>query len=219
MPQTNIAPTKTNLLRMREDLRFAVQGWELLDQKRTILIMELMALVDQCVDHQRRVESSLAAAFAALEQAVLRMGRLRVAHCAAAVNIEANITLRTRKVMGVTLPVVDTSFVEHAPYFSPMGTTVWIDSSLEAFREALVILGKLAQLKISVLRLAHEVRKTVRKVNALEKIAIPDIRQGLKHIQDRLEESERDMFVLMKEVKDRLEKKRSPHAATQGALS
>jgi len=65
----------------------------------------------------------------------------------------------------------------------------------------------LAELKISIIRLAGEVRKTIRKVNALEKIAIPDLKDTVKYIQNRLEENERDMFVLMKMVKSRLEKK------------
>jgi V/A-type H+-transporting ATPase subunit D len=54
------APTKTNLLRLRNDLNFAQQGYELLDQKRNILIIELLALVDQTTDYQSRVENALA---------------------------------------------------------------------------------------------------------------------------------------------------------------
>ena len=50
MPQVNYAPTKTNLLRLRSDLSFAQQGYELLDQKRNILIIELLAMVDQAAD-------------------------------------------------------------------------------------------------------------------------------------------------------------------------
>ena len=215
MPLANIAPTKTNLLRLRDDLRFARQGHELLDQKRNILIMELMALIDQTIDFQNRVETALRAAYAALERAALDMGRLKLMHCARAINMQANIELRTRRVMGVFLPVVDTSFAGHAPYYSPMGTSFWVDDACRLFQEALELLGKLAELKISVLRLAHEVRKTIRKVNALEKIAIPDISETLAHIESRLEESERDMFVLMKKVKSRLERKRSGAAAAQ----
>jgi V/A-type H+-transporting ATPase subunit D len=51
------------------------------------------------------------------------------------------------------------------------------------------------------------VKKTIRKVNALSKIAIPDLRDTVRMIQDRLEENERGMFVLMKQVKSRLERK------------
>jgi len=202
------APTKTNLLKLRSDLKFAQLGHELLDQKRNILIIELLNLVDQTADFQNRVEEALVQAYKTLEEAVLQMGKLKVHNLGSAVNIETNIRIGMRRVMGVSLPVVDTDFIEKPPYFSLMGTSFWIDSSLGAFKSALKLLGKLAELKISVLRLAGEVRKTIRKVNALEKIAIPDLKDTVSYIESRLEENERDMFVLMKMVKERLEAKR-----------
>jgi V/A-type H+-transporting ATPase subunit D len=202
------APTKTNLLKLRSDLKFAQLGHELLDQKRNILIIELLNLVDQTADFQNRVEEALVQAYKTLEEAVLQMGKLKVQNLGSAVNIETNIRIGMRRVMGVSLPVVDTDFIEKPPYFSLMGTSFWIDSSLGAFKSALKLLGKLAELKISVLRLAGEVRKTIRKVNALEKIAIPDLKDTVSYIESRLEENERDMFVLMKMVKERLEAKR-----------
>jgi len=188
MPKLSYAPTKTNLLRLKDDLKFARQGYELLDQKRNILIIELLAIVDQAVE------------------------RLRVQYLTGAVNIQTDITVRSRKVMGVILPVIETEFKENAPYYSPLETVFWIDSSLSFFKEALKLLGKLSELKISVLRLANEVKKTIRKVNALEKIAIPDLKNVVSYIQSRLEENERDMFVLMKMVKENLEKKKAQNA-------
>jgi len=208
MAQLNYAPTKTSLLKLRSDLKFAQQGYELLDQKRNILIIELLALVDQTADFQRRVESVLAKAYKALEEAISDMGRLKVQYLTGAVNITADITVHSRKVMGVSLPVVETEFKEHSPYYSPMGTSFWIDSSLEFFKEVLKLLGKLSELKISVLRLANEVKKTIRKVNALEKIAVPNLKETVHYIEGRLEENERDMFILMKMVKENLAKKR-----------
>jgi len=209
MAQANNAPTKTNLLKLRSDLSFAQQGYELLDQKRNILIIELLALVDQAADFQKRVEESLAKAFRALEEAAFDMGKLKVQYLTGAVNISTDITVRSRKVMGVSLPVVETEFKDHGPYYSPMGTSFWIDSSLQLFKEVLKSLGKLSELRISVLRLANEVKKTIRKVNALEKIAIPDYKEAVHYIEGRLEENERDMFVLMKMVKENLARKRS----------
>jgi V/A-type H+-transporting ATPase subunit D len=208
MTQLNYAPTKTNLLKLRSDLQFAQQGYELLDQKRNILIIELLALVDQTVDFQSRVDNALAKAYRALEETVFDMGKLKVQYLTGAVNITTDITVRSRRVMGVVLPVIETEFKEHSPHYSPMGTSFWIDSSLHFFKEVLKLLGKLSELKISVLRLANEVKKTIRKVNALEKIAIPDLKDTVHYIQSKLEESERDMFVLMKLVKGNLEKKR-----------
>ncbi|MFH1717548.1 MAG: V-type ATP synthase subunit D [Planctomycetota bacterium] len=208
MAQLNYAPTKTNLLRLRSDLKFAQQGYELLDQKRNILIIELLAMVDQATDFQRRVENALAKAYEALEETVFDMGKLKVQYLTGAVNMSTEITIRSRRVMGVSLPVIETEFREHSPYYSPMGTSFWVDSSLSFFKEALKLLGKLAELKISVLRLANEVKRTIRKVNALEKIAIPNLNETVHYIQSRLEENERDMFVLMKMVKENLERKR-----------
>jgi V/A-type H+-transporting ATPase subunit D len=208
MAKLNVAPTKTNLLKLRYDLKFAMQGHELLDQKRNILIVELLNLVDQTVDFQNRVEESLKKAFETLEEAVLRMGKLKVQNLSSGVNIDTNIRIGARRIMGVSIPVVDTDFNERAPYFSLVGTSFWIDSSLDAFKSALQLLGKLAELKTSIFKLANEVRKTIRKVNALEKIAIPDLQDTVSYIESRIEENERDSFALMKKVKERLDVKR-----------
>lgn len=207
MAGRNIAPTKTNLMGIKQELEFARLGHDLLDQKRNILIVELLNLVDQASDYETQVETVLADAYHDLEEAVLRMGRRKTISVTNAVDIDAQLTISQRQIMGVRLPVVDTKFAEHPPYYSPAGTSFWIDTSLNKFKEALHLMGHLAELKISIVRLAAEVKKTIRKVNALQKIAIPELQETAKSIQDRLEENERDMFVLMKMVKARLEAK------------
>ncbi len=206
MAKQNVAPTKTNLMKLKDELKFAELGYNLLDQKRNILIIELLNLVDQCVGFQHRVEESLRKAYTALEEAVLGMGKRRVLHLSSAVNMEAEIRIGSRRVMGVSLPVVSTDFHEHAPYYSPMGTSFWVDSVMREFKAVLELMGRLAELKISVIRLAGEVKKTIRKVNALEKTAIPNLRDTVSFIESSLEEYERDMLTLMRMVKERLEK-------------
>ena len=142
----NIAPTKTNLFKLRDELRFARQGYDLLDQKRKILIFELLNLVDQCVDFQTRIDGQLSRAFIDLENAVLQTGRLKVHNLASSINISTAITISHRRVMGVLLPVVNTEFTEHAPFFSPRGISFHIDSALVSFKEALKMMGRLAEL-------------------------------------------------------------------------
>ncbi|MFW6360713.1 MAG: V-type ATP synthase subunit D, partial [Spirochaetota bacterium] len=139
--------------------------------------------------------------------ASIDMRKLKVAHISRVITMESNIKIKQRRVMGVQLPVVDTDFSEHPPYFSPSATSYWVDGAIQEFQQALEMMGRLAELKVSIMRLALEVKKTIRKVNALEKIAIPDLKETVAYINNRLEENERDMFVLMKMVKDRLEKK------------
>ena len=107
---TSIAPTRSNMMKLREELEFSRLGHELLDQKRSILVNELLTLVDQAVDYQNRVEKALSEAESSLQEAIMHMGRLRVANLAGAVSISSSFEVRERRVMGVRLPNVETSF-------------------------------------------------------------------------------------------------------------
>jgi V/A-type H+-transporting ATPase subunit D len=133
----NLAPTKTNLLKLKEELSFAELGKDLLDQKRGILVTELLALVDQAVSYEKSVKEALAKAFETLEDAVLAIGKLQVLSLSGAVNMDASIQLGQRKVMGVSLPVVETTFTDRAPYFSALGADFRVDLAVKGFREAL----------------------------------------------------------------------------------
>ena len=208
MARYQVVPTKTNLIKLRRDLSFAQEGYELLEQKRKILVVELMGLVDKTADAQEKLEKALADAFESLKMANLAMGRQNVSSAAQAVSIEADISLTMRRLMGVNLPNLDVTLKDQFPYFSPGETSFWVDETISRFKGLLEDLGKLAELRISLMRLAEEVRKTMRRVNALNKIAIPDYAESIKYIEDTLEESERETFATLKLVKERLEKKK-----------
>jgi V/A-type H+-transporting ATPase subunit D len=208
MARYEMAPTKTNLMKVKRDLGFAREGWELLDQKRKILIVELMGLIDRAVEAQEEVEAKLGEAFEALDQSILRMGRREVNLIALGMNIESDISFSEKRVMGVSLPRVKVRFDDRSPYFAAAESSIWIDESIKKFREVLRLLGMLAEARISLMRLSREVGKTIRRVNALEKIFIPDYDETLKYIVMALEESEREAFFVLKLVKDRLSRKR-----------
>lgn len=208
MARYEMAPTKTNLMKVKRDLGFAREGWELLDQKRKILIVELMGLIDRAVEAQEEVEAKLGEAFEALDQALLRMGRREVNMIALGMNIESDISFSEKRVMGVSLPRVKVRFDDRSPYFAAAESSIWIDEAIKKFREVLRLLGTLAEARISLMRLSREVGKTIRRVNALEKIFIPDYDETLKYIEMALEESEREAFFVLKLVKDRLSRRK-----------
>lgn len=208
MARYEMAPTKTNLMKVKQDLGFAREGWELLDQKRKILIVELMGLIDRAVEAQEEVEEKLGEAFEALDQAILRMGRREINMIALGMNIESDISFSEKRVMGVSLPRVKVRFDDRSPYFAAAESSIWIDEAIKKFREVLRLLGTLAEARISLMRLSREVGKTIRRVNALEKIFIPDYDETLKYIEMALEESEREAFFVLKLVKDRLLRKK-----------
>ncbi|MFA5699248.1 MAG: V-type ATP synthase subunit D [Sphaerochaeta sp.] len=202
---TTMAPTRSNLLKLGEELKFAKLGHELLDQKRSILVVELLTLVDQAVDFETRVLTSLKEAQNALSDAIMQMGRLKVGNLAGAVNIDYSITVGSRRVMGVSVPKVETSFTDRSPYFSSEETSILSEVAIDRYRNALTLMGHLAELKVSIMRLAREVKKTIRKVNALEKIIIPQTEETIAWIDGRIEEQDRENVIQLKTIKDRME--------------
>ena len=131
---TSIAPTRSNLMKLKDELQFSRLGYELLDQKRSILVSELLMLVDQAVDYQNKVEKALLDADKALEEAVMHMGRLRVGNLSGAIDINSSISLGKRKVMGVLLPKVDTQFSGEGPFFSPEGTSMLSEVAISKYK-------------------------------------------------------------------------------------
>jgi len=119
-------------------------------------------------------------------------------------NIKSKVVFSEKRVMGVSLPRVRVEFEDRSPYFAAAESSIWIDETIGRFREVLQLLGNLAEARISLMRLSREVAKTIRRVNALEKIFIPDYEETLKYIEAAIEESEREAFFVLKLIKDRL---------------
>ena len=81
--------------------------------------------------------------------------------------------------------------------------------AVNRYREALSLMGQMSELKVSIMRLAREVRKTIRKVNSLEKLVIPDREATVRYLSSRIEEAERESMIQMKTVKNRMEREGS----------
>ena len=196
-----IAATKTNLLKAKKSLSLTREGFELLDEKRKILMAELTAIVDTVDSLQAQVDQALEKGYALVDKAVVMMGRQAVEEVSLSVDITNEIGLSKRRVMGVSVPVISLRLVEHPPYYSPFESTLYIDEAILKFRLALELIASLAEKKIALLRMAQEAQKTIRKVNALEKIYLPYYQQAVKHISERLDEESRDAFAMLKLIK------------------
>ena len=71
------------------------------------------------------------------------------------------------------------------------------------FFELLSLLTQMASIRTIAWRLAVEVRKTQRRVNALDKMVIPQDKETVKYIESVLEERERDNIFVLKSLKNR----------------
>ncbi len=205
MARLNIAPTKSNQLALRSDLDMATEGFNLLDQKREILVMELMRMLDRVRELQRRLRQAEEKAYATLRRAMARNGYHKMRNVAAGVTFEHGVQYRTRVTAGVRTPEITVQPGEFASQFGFSGTDSLVDQTMRDFFDLLQIVGEMAELETTVWLLARELKRTQRRVNALEQIFIPDFRDTLQYIGDVLEGKELESFFVMKLVKKRLE--------------
>jgi V/A-type H+-transporting ATPase subunit D len=88
-----------------------------------------------------------------------------------------------------------------------MGTFADIDKVVVEFFELLSLLTEMAAIRTIVWRLAAEVRKTQRRVNALDKMVIPQTAETKTYIESVLEERERENVFVLKALKARAGRK------------
>jgi V/A-type H+-transporting ATPase subunit D len=203
MTRINVPPTRSSLLRMKQELQFAREGYEILDKKREVLTLELIRLAHDAEAFQEQVRSQIDAAYRTLEQARLTMGQEHMEWAALAVNKTVDVQLKYRGVMGVTLPVIEARGTPPEMPYSPGDTTAALDAASTVFRDVLESIPRLAELVTSVWRLAGELRKTQRRVNALEHIFIPDYTETIAFIESALEEREREETFRLKRLKSK----------------
>jgi V/A-type H+/Na+-transporting ATPase subunit D len=204
MPKLNVAPTKSSYLELSRQLDSAKEGYDLLDQKRQILVYELMSRLGRARDAERRLNAAVAPAHEALRDAVLDVGSTGVDRATLAVVYEHQVELSQQNLMGIRLPTVTALPAELNVQFGIGGTSAQTDTAMRRFIEVLPLLAELAELENSVIRLARELRKTQRRCNALSKVFIPDYSETIDYILSNLEERERESFIIQKMIKDRL---------------
>ncbi|MCX5653127.1 MAG: V-type ATP synthase subunit D [Planctomycetota bacterium] len=204
MAKLNVAPTKSSYLTLRRQLAFAREGYDLLEQKRQILIFELMSRLGRARDAERRISQTMAAAFAVLRESLLDIGSDGVDRAAMAVSAKYKLTLSDQGLMGIRIPKVTVQAEPPGAQFGVGGTSARTDEAMRRFTEILTLLGELAELENAVLRLARELRKTQRRCNALSKIFIPNYSETIGYILSSLEERERESFIILKMIKDRM---------------
>jgi V/A-type H+-transporting ATPase subunit D len=203
MARVNVPPTHSNLIRIKQSLQFAQEGYEILDKKREVLTSELLHLAHDAESLQREVWDLLDAAYAALEEARLTMGQERVEWAALAVDKTIEVEVKSRGVMGVPIPIVQAHGEPAEMPYSLGDTMATLDKAGTAFRLVLSKVPELSESMTSVWRLARELRKTQRRVNALQYIFIPEYKDTVSFIESALEEREREETFRLKRLKNK----------------
>ena len=201
MAREQIAPTKSNLLQVKERLNTALEGYDLLEQKREILVMELMHKVEQVKMLEKDLDRQIDAAYPCLRRMLLVVGRERADKLSQNIHYTYELTEKKAHIAGMVLLGLEMRLPEAELKYSPANSFAECDETVLEFFRLLKILTELAAVRTIAWRLAREVRKTQRRVNALEKMVIPTARETGVYIESALEEKDRDAFFTNKLLK------------------
>jgi V/A-type H+-transporting ATPase subunit D len=201
MTHQTIAPTKSNLMKVKERLTTASEGYELLEQKREILVMELMRKLGEVKHLENELDAQIRLAYPALNRMLVVCGREKATLLSQNISYNAKIKEKTSREAGLTLPSLEVSLPRAQLKYDACSSYAECDETAMEFFKLVKILSELAAIRTAAWHLAREVRKTQRRVNALEKMVIPQAREAKIFIESSLEEKERDSFFSSKLLK------------------
>ncbi len=215
MEQVN--PTRSMLLKLKSQRSLAEQGMNLLKKKRDALLREFMPIIDETMRLSLRLERVTADAQYELAMTKAKDGGPAVRSASFASSGEALVDITGTHVMGVPIPVITKG---QSPLRNPLkrgysitGVSTRVDSSADKFEEIIDVIIESADIETRLKRLGEELRKTNRRVNALENIVIPEVGTQIRFIEMSLEERAREDIFRLKKVKKTLEKKEAERLA------
>jgi len=203
----NINATKINLIQTKKTLNLAESGRDVLERKRDILLRELRNNIFDAEHTRTELLEALDKAYQSLHKANMAKGSQTIANALLGSTNEAEYRVDYRSIMGVPVPLV--SFNEKTtvkPDYGFADTTSDLDGAFKQFYVVLKLLSDLARAEGTIFQIANDVRRTQRRVNALNHVLIPRYRNLAKWIDMILEEKDREEFIRTKHVKNVIQK-------------
>lgn len=198
MQRIEIAPTKSNLRKVKSDLSFAYEGFDLLSQKREILVLEIVKTIRRIRETEEFFLATLDDLYAKYRSAALNSGAEVLASKALSEKTGYSITTSWTRLMGISIPEHSLLDGEPGVNSSLLGTGAEYEMIKKCSPLLLKLVAEYASLAKKVFLLSAELKKVQRRVNALEKIFIPAYEDTRKYIADRLEEIEREEIFIKK---------------------
>jgi len=212
MSEIEFKPTRMELLAFKRRLKLAQRGLELLREKQDALIMEFFVTIQKYKKVRESIFPLLSDAYSTLANAEVEMGVLKLERIAEGIFDAVYVDIKTRNIMGVPVPVIEAKFKPIVRPYSLTDTSVYLETVSEKFSQLLPLVIQLAEIGATLTRLAEEIKKIRRRVNALENIIIPKLNAIINYIELYLEEREREDIFRFKRIKKRLASK--PHSMT-----
>ncbi len=199
-----INPTRMELLSIRKRKKLAEKGHKLLSEKRDALVVQFFEIIKDRNTLRDKANADLSNSFSVLMESQMIMGQDRVEVATGSIPDLGDVPMRTVNIMGVHVPKVEYDAIPSRsgqPLYGYIDTTAKLDEASDRFGKLLIGILKLAEVEGTIERLAIEIEKTKRRVNALEHIFIPRLKATEKYIEMQLQEREREDFFRRKRIK------------------
>ena len=198
--------TRTDLLNLRTQVRRASEGRELLSDKRVELLKAFREVADTVVAESDALARAAGSSRATLALAEGLDGPEALRSAAMAARREITLDARRRVVMGVPIAEIERADVVRARGsrgYALSTSSARVDAVADSFETQLQLLVKIASEELRLRRLASELRKVTRRVNALEHVVLPRLEGELRSTLGKLEERDREDRFRLQRVKAR----------------
>ncbi|HLC50371.1 MAG TPA: V-type ATP synthase subunit D [Candidatus Nanoarchaeia archaeon] len=199
----DVKPTRSELLKLKKQIKLAKSGYSLLKKKRDGLILEFFEILKKAKTLRAELVAEYLIATGSINIARAIEGDLKVKSVAMAIKKAPDIKLMTKNIMGVKVPKIESAVIKKG--FMERGYGVYnssaIDEAAAAYEKVAEKILLAAEVETSMRKLLNEIEKTKRRVNALEFVVIPHLDKQKAFIQLRLEEMERENVFRMKRIK------------------
>lgn len=202
MEQVN--PTRMELIKVKNQIKLAEQGKDLLRQKMDALIQEFFLIMKDVSDSRSELEIVDYSARHSLHLATAVDDTVAVKSAALATQRGVYLDISGKNIMGVPVPILEKKKISKGTFergYSVLGVSGRIDEVAEKFEKEMDLIIKLAETETALRRIGEEIQMNRRRVNALEQVVIPDLRKTAKKIKIAIEEREREDLFRLKKVK------------------
>ena len=209
MAKLNVNPTRMELSKLKVRLKTATSGHKLLKDKQDELMRQFIGLVKENRKLRLKVEGKLQDSF---KDFLLARGVMSDEMLEDAITFsqqELGVDIKTKNVMSVNVPKMtfnQTESEEIAYSYGYAQTSADLDDAIEGLNKVMRNLLELAEVEKACQLMADEVEKTRRRVNALEYMTIPQLKETIRFIQMKLDENERGSITRLMKVKDMMAK-------------
>ena len=198
-----VSPTRTEMLTRQAQIRLAQQGAELLRAKREALIREFLAELRRYTDARKAMRQTMAEAVQCLMQTLAVDGAEAVAAAALTAQRPVTVEATQQNIWGTRVVNLHSEYRKRAPSEWDYGalTSTRVEEATGQFEEAVCAILRLAPMDLKLRALAEDMRKTSRRVNALEQRLLPQLKDQVRYIQNALDQREREDIFRLKRLK------------------